>query len=110
MCHLLRIATLIVCASALCLAPVRAQDDQVSGRKIVSKVTPEYPPMAHTLHLSGVAKIQAHVATSGKVEAVQVLGGHPLLAQAAANAVSKWRWEPSSHESAEIVEVKFMAQ
>jgi hypothetical protein len=41
------------------------------------------------------------------VKAVDVKGGHPVLAQAAMNAVLRWRWEAATHESHEVVELKF---
>jgi TonB-like protein len=50
------------------------------------------------------------VAGNGTVKAVEIKGGHPILAQAAASAVSQWKWEPASHESRESVQVKFNPQ
>jgi outer membrane biosynthesis protein TonB len=47
------------------------------------------------------------VASDGSVKAVDVRGGHPVLAQAAASAVRRWRWEPATRETHELVEVKF---
>jgi len=42
------------------------------------------------------------------VKSVEIRGGHPLLAQAAAAAISQWKWEPANHESRETVEVNFV--
>jgi TonB family protein len=85
-----------------------AQEDVVSPRKIVNKVLPQYPALANSTRLSGTVKIEALVSASGKVKSVEIRGGHPLLAQAAAAAVSQWKWEPASHESRETVEMKFL--
>jgi membrane protein involved in colicin uptake len=47
------------------------------------------------------------VAPNGTVKSLQVKGGHPVLAQAAADAVRKWRWVQAAHETKEPVVVKF---
>jgi len=57
--------------------------------------------------LEGIVKVEAIVAPDGTVRSVEVKGGHPVLAQAAVNTVRKWKWEVTSKESREIVEVKF---
>jgi hypothetical protein len=41
------------------------------------------------------------------VKSVDVRGGHPVLAQAAQNAVRQWKWEPAPHETSELMEIKF---
>jgi len=89
--------------------PGLAQDAE-SARKIVSKVTPQYPRLARDMRISGNVKVEAVVTPSGKVKLVEIKGGHPLLAQAAADAVSMWKWEPASRESREPVEVKFLPE
>jgi len=57
--------------------------------------------------LEGIVKVEAVVAADGSVKDVAVKGGHPVLGQAAMNAVRHWKWEAASHESREIVELKF---
>jgi TonB family protein len=57
--------------------------DSISARKIVSRVQPQYPALAHAAHVTGTAKLLVKVNNNGKVESVEVVGGHPLLAQAA---------------------------
>jgi len=57
--------------------------------------------------LQGVVKVDALVAPDGTVKSIEVKGGHPVLAQAAANTVRRWKWEPAPHESHELVEVRF---
>jgi len=60
--------------------------------------------------LEGVVKIDAVVAPDGTVKTVEIKSGHPVLAQAAVNTVRRWRWEPSAHESHELVEVRFSSE
>lgn len=94
---------------ALLLAfPALAQTEQTeSKRKVVSKVMPNYPDIARNMRIKGVVRIEAVVASNGSVKTTHIVGGHPLLAQSADDAVRKWRWEPSPSETKELVEVKF---
>jgi TonB family protein len=78
-----------------------------SHRKATEKVLPHYPEMAKTLRLSGNVRLAVRVAPNGKVIAAEVLGGHPLLAQAAADAVQQWRFESAPQETQEIVSLTF---
>lgn len=95
---------LLVCSAA----PILAQNDQATGaRKVVNKVTPNYPAMARTLNLTGSVKLEALVNANGSVKTLEVKGGNPVLAQAAENAVRAWKWEKSDHESTEFIEIKF---
>jgi TonB family protein len=80
---------------------------QTGDRKVINKIMPQYPALARSMHLSGVVKVDAVVASNGVVKNVSVKGGHPLLVQSATDAVRKWKWEASTHESTESVEVKF---
>jgi outer membrane biosynthesis protein TonB len=57
--------------------------------------------------LSGVVKIEAVVGNDGVAKTVDVKGGHPVLVQAAVDAVHKWRWAPASHDTKEPIEVTF---
>jgi len=70
---------------------------------------PGYPETARSLRLHGAVKVEAVVASNGLVKDVEVKGGHPILAQAAEDAVRKWRFEPGPHETRELVEVVFEA-
>ena len=44
------------------------------------------------------------------MKSVEIKGGNPVLAEAAAQAVTKWKWEPASHETQEPVELNFKPQ
>jgi TonB family protein len=103
-------AALIGCALSLCL-PARmlaqAQEPAQSTRKLIVKVTPVYPELARRINLAGKVKLLATVAPNGSVKQTEVFGGSPVLAQAAQNAVQKWKWQPASEETKETVEVNF---
>jgi TonB family protein len=88
--------------------PSLAQQEQPeSTRKIVTRVLPQYPEMARTLNLRGSVKAEAVVRPNGMVKSVDVRGGHPVLVRAAQDAIYRWKWEPSSHETREPIEVRF---
>jgi len=102
------LAILVIWAAIVSPRFVPGQEDLTSSRKIVNKVVPQYPVMASSARISGTVRVEVLVSANGKVKSVEIRGGHPLLAEAAATAVSKWKWEPASHESWETVEVKFL--
>jgi TonB family protein len=89
------------------LALIYSQAQEPSKRKLLEHPAPPYPALARGMALEGVVKVDALVAPDGSVKDVNVIGGHPVLAQAAAKAVRQWKWEPSAHESHELVQVKF---
>jgi TonB family protein len=62
------------------------------------------------MSLKGNVRMDAVVSPNGTVRSVVLRGGHPVLAQAAQNAIMKWRWEPASRETREPIEVKFDPQ
>src|ERR1700704_2353892 len=76
-------------------------------RKTKSKVTPVYPELARRMNITGVVKVQITVAANGSVKNVKLVGGHPVLANVALDAVKKWRFETGPQESTGIVEFHF---
>ena len=98
-------------AMAVGLAGLRAQD--ATGeltRRVKSKVQAVYPQLARKMNLAGTVKVQVVVAPNGDVKEAKVVGGHPVLANAAMDAVRKWRFEPAAGESTGIVDFKFQPQ
>ncbi len=86
-----------------------AQDatTDAAKRKVRVKVTPEYPDLARQMNVTGKVKIEAKIAADGHVADTRVVGGSPLLVNAALNALKKWRFEPAPKETTEIVEFTF---
>lgn len=80
---------------------------QETNRKVKSKVSPLYPELARRMNISGVVKVRVTVAANGSVKDAQLVGGHPVLANAAMEAVRKWRFETRPEETAETVEFRF---
>ena len=61
----------------------------------IHDVAPIYPPIAQSTGVSGIVIISATIGTDGAVVDTAVLKAHPLLAQAALDAVRQWRFTPT---------------
>lgn len=101
---------LCLCFSIGFKSSAQQSDATDSTRKVVSRPAPVYPALARTMSLKGNVRMDAMVSPNGTVRSVVLRGGHPVLAQAAQNAILKWRWEPAAHETREPIEVKFDPQ
>jgi len=112
----------LVCAamvfSLTLLATLSAADARivrmaaVPEAKIVRKVPPVYPPDALDHQVQGVVKIKIMIAADGHVAQAHIVSGHPLLIQAALQAVRQWVFQPMGTEDQPIrvatqVEVPF---
>ena len=84
-----------------------AQETAEVHRKVISQVLPQYPNLARSMNIQGTVRADVTVSPNGKVKSVAVKGGHPLLGQSAQEALQQWKWEPTAHETHEIVELKF---
>jgi len=47
------------------------------------------------IHLAGTVQLRAVIATDGSVRNLEVVGGNPILAKAAVDAVRQWRYQPT---------------
>jgi len=77
------------------------------SRALLSSAPPGVPEVARRMNLAGTVKLQVLVRPDGTVKEVRVLGGHPLLADAAAQAVRQWRYRPGPSETTEVVKISF---
>ena len=97
----------ILCSLALllvCLAPSQAQDN---GRKIVKRVTAQYPAILKSKGIGGVVRLKVFIKPDGSVRDTEVLGGNPILAESAQKAVNQWKFSPGSSETVMEVSVVF---
>jgi TonB family protein len=100
----LALAVLVIAAHPLLLA----QDQPEAGaRTVTTRIAPVYPELARRLNLEGIVKLRVIVAPDGTAKTAQVLGGNPVLAKAAQDAVSRWKWAPAPRETQELVELRF---
>jgi periplasmic protein TonB len=75
-------------------APVRV-GGRVRAPKAIAQVRPEYPALARQTRVQGDVKIDAILDEQGNVIDMKVVSGHPLLYQAAVDALKKWKYEPT---------------
>jgi TonB family protein len=68
----------------------------VSGNRLIHRVEPEYPADARTQHIQGVVALDVQIGGDGTVHNIAVVEGHPLLAEAAVQAVRQWRYRSYS--------------
>ncbi|HWF91097.1 MAG TPA: TonB family protein [Terriglobales bacterium] len=66
----------------------------VSTGNLIRKITPQYPSIARTAHISGSVILEAEISKEGDVVNLHVIGGPPLLRQAAIDAVKQWKYRP----------------
>jgi protein TonB len=67
----------------------------VQAAALVNKVTPQYPPIAKTAHVSGTVILHAIIAKDGSIQELQYMSGPPLLMKSAMDAVKEWRYKPT---------------
>ncbi len=67
----------------------------VQSAKIVRQVLPVYPALARQARIQGTVKLIGVIATNGTVQQLRVISGHPMLVQAALDAVRQWFYKPT---------------
>jgi TonB family protein len=91
---------------ACCLTTLCAEDVS-SRRKPIYKVEPDYPPDLKRSYIGGTVRLNLLISPSGNVESVSVLGGNPVLAEAAIRAVRKWKYVAGQSKSSARVDFVF---
>ena len=66
----------------------------VSQGLLVKKVSPDSPAQARQLRIEGTVQLEATIGKDGSVSNLKVLGGHPILARSAVEAVKQWKYKP----------------
>jgi len=78
---------------------------ELQQAKLVSSAMPLYPVLAKRGRVEGTVRLTATIDKDGKVDKVETVSGHPILEQAAVEAVKKWRYRPTvlNGEPVEVV-------
>lgn len=66
----------------------------VEGGELETQVGAIYPPQARAAGAHGTVVLEALIGEDGSVRDVKVISGPPLLRQAAADAVRRWKYRP----------------
>lgn len=75
--------------------PKRMIVSSIDPARLVQQVQPVYPVPAKLAHISGPVVLHAIIARDGAIESLQVQSGHPMLVNAALDAVRRWRYKPT---------------
>ena len=77
------------------------------GRALVRRAPPVYPEIARQMHISGSVLLTISIAADGSVGEVKVERGHPILIDAAVDAVRKWKYVAAPGVTQATVNINF---
>jgi TonB family protein len=103
-----RISVLVLFLGLLSLvrpSDVLSQAEAASARRLLIRVVPQYPEFSRSMRIDGTVKVLVTVAPDGHCTLARVIGGHPVLAKAAVDAIQKWKWSSNPEETKEGVEL-----
>jgi TonB family protein len=70
------------------------EDPDEFRKHLLSSPPPAYPGIARRAGLQGIVRLQVRATKDGRVEVAKILDGSPTLADAAIDAVKRWRVKP----------------
>lgn len=80
-------------------APVRSGPIRIGGKiqppRLLRNVQPQYPLLARETRTQGTVVLDCIIDTQGNVTQIKLVSGHPLLVQAALDAVRQWKYQPT---------------
>ena len=68
---------------------------KVEPARLMKQTIPVYPPLARKARVEGAVILEADITESGALENVKVVEGHPMLIDAAIDAIRQWRYAPA---------------
>jgi TonB family protein len=89
------------------LAVYQAEND--GARRLISRVEPVYPAILQSKHIGGTVRLKVTIAPDGTVDDVELLGGNPILGEAAMAAVRKWVYAAGRSRTEIEVSIPFNA-
>lgn len=108
--NLIRTAVTFGIAALLVLPQaILGQDGAVvaAKRKVQTKIAPTYPVLAKRMNVEGKVKVAVTITADGHVKDARVVGGSPVLANAALDAVKQWKFDSAPKDSTEVIEFEF---
>jgi TonB family protein len=99
---------LLLLLLSLVVSPrLSSQAPDAKDRKLITRIEPDYPETLRRLYIGGTVRLEVVVTPQGAVKNVTLLGGSPILGQAAMTAVKKWKYAPASETSTSQVSIQF---
>ena len=78
-------------------------------RTLISRVEPVYPVILLSNHIGGTVRVKVTIAQNGTVRDVELMGGNPVLGEAAMTAVRKWVYAIGRSQTTTEVSIPFDA-
>ena len=76
-------------------------------RALLTRVEPEYPQVLQKLKIGGTVRLRLVISPQGSVESAALLGGNPILGEAAVAAARRWVYTPAGSQSTMEVTIPF---
>ncbi|MGD0792729.1 MAG: TonB family protein [Terriglobales bacterium] len=76
-------------------------------RNLITRVEPDYPETLKRLNICGTVRLRVSISAKGNVEAVEILGGNPILGESATFAVKKWVYAAGRSRTIAEVSISF---
>jgi protein TonB len=71
------------------------QGGQIQQAVLIARKEPEYPKIAKQTGAKGMVTLSATIGKDGKLRNIKVVSGHPMLQNAAIEAVKQWIYRPT---------------
>jgi protein TonB len=68
---------------------------QIQAAVLIYRKDAEYPKIAKQTGAKGTVTLNATIGVDGNIKKVKVVSGHPMLTNAAVEAVKQWRYRPT---------------
>jgi protein TonB len=81
-------------ASAPAATPSKS-GGQIQQAVLIYRKDAEYPKIAKQTGAKGTVTLNATIGTDGNIKKVKIVSGHPMLTNAAVEAVKQWRYRPT---------------
>jgi protein TonB len=83
-------------AAAAASGPIQINvGGDVEAAMLSHQVRPVYPSMARSARITGTVRMKAVIGTDGTIKNLIAVSGHPMLVDAAMNAVRQWVYKPT---------------
>ena len=89
-----RILVIVAFLGGICAQADIAVSEVEAKKAIIKKVTPNYPPIARQMKLSGRVELTVTIDEDGGVESAKIRNGNPILGGSAVMATKQWKFSP----------------
>lgn len=108
-CGFFRTIILLMVAALFTVLPLASQTrpPNAKERKVITRVEPVYPITLKRLNIGGVVRVEVVIAPDGTVKSTTLVGGSPILGQAAITAIKQWKYAPAASTETKVERLEF---